>query len=112
MLIEEGIEAITVPKMPQAMAVMEMNSVDVAIVDGLVEGASEICRVIGRLVNIPVVLTVGDSQIEWERLQSLDIDGYLPEGAGDAEIVARLRAVVRRIARVESVGQKQCSMAE
>lgn len=104
-LARHGIDVIVVPSMPQAMA-MEMNSIDVAVVDSLVERPDEVCRRISRLAGIPVVLAVGADPDEWERFQLLDVDGYIPEGAGDAEIAARLRAVVRRLARVEPVGQE------
>ena len=79
-----------------AMLVPKQGRFDLAVVDSSVEGAETVCRNIKQLWGIPVVLMVRGRQADWERLQSLDIDAYIPEEIGATELAARLRAVVRR----------------
>ncbi|TET12672.1 MAG: hypothetical protein E3J81_10375 [Dehalococcoidia bacterium] len=94
-LAGEGIDVVSTSDRPQAMALLKHERLDLAVVDALVEDVEASCRCIRELWGIPVVLIVRERQADWERLQSLDTDGYIPERAGAAELAARLRAVVR-----------------
>jgi len=96
-LAGEGIEVVSTKARP------EEEGFDVAIVDGLVDEAGVICQRIKELWGIPVVLIVRGRQADWERLQSLNTDGYISKGMGAAELAARLRAVVRRRSEWEKV---------
>ena len=89
-LAGRGIEVVRTMTVPKA------ESFDVAVVDSLVDEAEAACRCIKRVCGVPVVLIVRGRQTDWEKLQSLDTDAYIPEGASGAELAARLRAVVRR----------------
>lgn len=89
-LAGRGIEVVRTMTVPKA------ESFDVAVVDSLVDEAEAVCRCIKQVCGVPVVLIVRGRQTDWEKLQSLDTDAYIPEGASGAEVAARLRAVVRR----------------
>jgi DNA-binding response OmpR family regulator len=91
-----GIEARSTSDGSQAMALLTQEKFDLAAVDGLVDGAEAACRSISECGDIPVVLIVSQQNADWERLESLDIDGYIPGGVDGDELAARLRAVVRR----------------
>ncbi len=95
-LAVEGIEASSTSDGLQAMALLKQEVFDLAAVDCLVDGAEAACSLIRKNSDIPVVLLVDRKQIDWESLESLGIDGYIPDGVGGAELVARLRAVMRR----------------
>jgi len=97
----DGIEVVGTSNVPEAMILMGRNRVDIAVIDELVDESEFVCRCLSRLGNIPVVLTVSQGRVDWDRVQSLGVDGYIPEEGGNCEIMARLRAVVRRVARVE-----------
>ena len=94
---EGGVEVVGAADVAQAMAAVESGGVNLAVIDSLAEGFEAVCRWASRLPRISVVVTVGDHWTDWEMLHSLDVDGYLPERAGAAETIARLRAVVRRM---------------
>lgn len=94
-LAGEGIDVVSTSDRPQAMALLKHERLDLAVVDALAEDVEASCRCIRELWGIPVVLIVRERQADWERLQSLDTDGYIPERAGAAELAARLWAVVR-----------------
>jgi len=89
-LAGEGIEVVPTKAQPKG------ERFDLAVVDSLSEEAETACQCIKELWGIPVVLIVKGRQVDWDRLQSLDIDGFIPEWMGAAELAARLRAVVRR----------------
>ena len=78
------------------MALLKQDEFDLAVVDSLSEEAEAACRCINELWDIPLVLIVREKQANWEKLKSLDADGYIPEGAGEAELAARLKAVANR----------------
>lgn len=96
-LAGEGIEVV------HTKARLEPERFDLAVVDSSVEEADIACRYIKELGGIPVVLIVRERHADWERLQSLDSDGYIPERMGAAELAARLRAVVRRRSEWENL---------
>ena len=78
------------------MALLKQDKVALAVVDSLSEEAEAACRRINELWDIPLMLMVSEKRSNWEKLKLLDADGYIPEGAGKAELAARLQAVVRR----------------
>ena len=88
-LSEEGVEVVR-------MLTPRRKSFDLAVVDSSAEEAEAACRYIKQVWGIPVVLVVKRKQTDWERLQALDTDAYIPEDVSSAELIARLRAVVRR----------------
>lgn len=95
-LAREGIEVMGTTDRLEMMDLLERGGFDLAMINISVERVEAICRRIKRLRRIPVVLVVGNKQANWERLQSLDTDGYISEGLRPIEMAARLRAVVRR----------------
>lgn len=73
--------------------------------DDLSEQAKAACHHIREFWKVPLVLMVAQQQADWERLESLGADGYLPEQARDAELAARLRAMLRRFWPAGQVGK-------
>ena len=95
-LAEEGIELVRLSELTEAITLVKRERFDLALVDSLGEEAETVCRCIGELGCVPVVLMVDRTRADWARLQSLGIHGYLPRGANGAELAARMRAVARR----------------
>ncbi len=93
----EGVELVAVSNgLRKILALQKQDRFDLAIVDSLAEKAEAACHYIREFQDMPLVLMVHKRQADWERLQSLGADGYLPEDAKDAELAARLRAILRR----------------
>jgi len=87
----------------EVITLLKQDKFDLVVVDSLAKGAETTCRRIRELGNVPIVLMIGQRQPNWKGMQSLDIDGYIPQGVNGAELVARLRAVLRRFRLAQQV---------
>ena len=85
-----------VTDLSEAISLLNRENCDVFMVDSALENAHVVCHTVGNLAHIPLVLYVNRRKMNWERLTSLNVDGYLPYSVGGAELAARLQAVVRR----------------
>jgi len=94
-LAEERIKVVGTSNGGEAIALLKQHRFDIAVVDSLVKEAELACRCIRDCWHIPVVLMGSLRLADWERLQSLGVDGYISEPAGAAEVAARLRSVMR-----------------
>ena len=95
-LAREGIEVVGFSDVLKAAASMKQERYDLAIVDSRIGKARLVCHCIGQLGGIPVVLMIRETRVDWRKLQSLAVDGYIPDWVGQAEMAARLRSIVRR----------------
>lgn len=68
----------------------------------------EVCREIRKNSNVPVIMITARGE-DFEKIMGLDIgaDDYIIKPFSPGEVMARVRAILRRISRVE--GQKQQS---
>ena len=89
-------DLVSLTEAPEVVALLGQKRFDLVVVDASVEKAEVACRSVSQLGHVPVVLMVKKRQANWEELKSLDVDGYLPDGVGGAELAVRLQAVVRR----------------
>lgn len=66
----------------------------------------EVCREIRKTSNVPIIMITARGE-DFERIMGLDIgaDDYIVKPFSPAEVMARVRAILRRIAHAE--GQKQ-----
>jgi len=87
----------------EVITLLKQAKFDLVVVDSLAKGVETTCRRIRELGSVPIVLMIGQRQPNWKEIQSLDIDGYIPQGVNGAELVARLRAVLRRFRPAEQV---------
>jgi len=95
-LSNEGIKLVSSLEVLEDNSRLTREGFDIAVVDGLLKQAETACRSIRELYNIPVVLLVDRRSVDWKRLQSLAIDGYIPQETKGKELAARLRSVARR----------------
>ena len=95
-LAGRGVELVRLSEAREAKTRLRREKFDLAVVDNLAEEAETICRYIGKLKRVPLVLMVGKKRVDWEKLSSLGIAGYITQAANGAELVARLQAVSRR----------------
>ena len=87
----------------EAVILLKRNQFDLVVMDSSTEGAEATCHRVSEAGSVPVVLMIGQKQQNWKKMQSLDVDGYIPQGVNGAELVARLRAVLRRFCPTEQV---------
>jgi DNA-binding response OmpR family regulator len=91
-----------------ALERLEHRAFDAVLLDVMLPGADgfEICRRIRRKYEIPIVMLTARGE-ETDRIVGLELgaDDYLPKPFNPRELLARLRAVMRR-ARPESVSER------
>jgi len=95
-LVKEGISVASASDGIAAVNMLRWEHFDVALVDSLADGVEVACCCISKLFRIPVILLVNESDVDWKRLQLLELYGYICGGTSGAEMAARLWAVMRR----------------
>ena len=96
-LAEEGIDAVgTSDGLDKMMVLQKQDMFDLAIVDSVAGEAEAVCQYIKGSWAIPLVLLVSKRQGAWKNMQALDVAGYLHDEVGNSELVARMRAMLRR----------------
>ena len=95
-LVGSEFELVCPPDLVEVITLLKQGKFDLVVVDSLAKGVETTCHRIREIGSVPIVLMVGQEQPDWKKMQSLDINGYIPRGVNGAELVARLRAVLRR----------------
>lgn len=95
----------------EALASLEKTEFDVVILDLMLPDihGMEICRILRaapKTKNIPVIMLTAKGE-EYDRIQGLDIgaDDYMTKPFSPRELVARVRAVLRRAGEQQHSGQ-------
>jgi DNA-binding response OmpR family regulator len=106
-LQRSGWTAHTVPTGDEALAIARRQRVDVVILDVMLPGMSglEVCRALRAdptTSAIPIIMVTARAE-ETDRIIGLDIgaDDYIAKPFSPNELVARIRALVRRLKRAE-----------
>jgi DNA-binding response OmpR family regulator len=80
----------------KALSLLARERFDMVIVDSIFQESADFCRNIAHLNRLPVAVMLQEKAADWQQIRALEVDGYLYDGAGKAEIMARLKAVSRR----------------
>jgi DNA-binding response OmpR family regulator len=87
------------PDGPRGLATLEANAFDAVLLDVMMPGMDglEVCRRIRTKSNIPILMLTARGD-EADRVVGLEIgaDDYIPKPFAPRELLARLRAVLRR----------------
>jgi two-component system response regulator RegX3 len=103
LLGREGYEATIAADGHAALAEFELNGTDLVLLDLMLPGiaGTEVCREIRTRSQIPIImLTAKDSEVDVVVGLELGADDYVTKPYSTRELLARIRAVMRR--RVES----------
>ena len=95
-LVGSEFELVCLSDLVEVITLLKQDKFDLVVVDSLAKGVETTCRCIREVGSVPIVLMIGQERPDWKEMQSLDINGYIPRGVNGAELVARLRAVLRR----------------
>jgi len=76
---------------------------NLVIIDSTIPEAENICQRIGKLEIVPVVLMVSEAENSWKIICDLNADGFITTGAGDTEVLARVKAIYRRSERAQKI---------
>lgn len=99
MLRKEGFEVAVAPTGNVALETFDRTGADLVLLDLMLPGLSgtEVCRALRQKSNVPVImLTAKDSEIDKVVGLELGADDYVTKPFSSRELVARIRAVLRR----------------
>jgi len=95
-LVGSEFELIVTRELSQAITPLEQEEFDLIVIDSLANGVKAACQYIRTFGDVPIVLMMSQREPDWEEIQSADLDGYIQRWVNGAELIACLRAMVRR----------------
>lgn len=98
-LAVEGFEVLTAASLSEAQAVVQHSAIDLVLLDlGLPDGDGEqLLREVRRQASLPVIIvSARDQEVQKIRLLDAGADDYLTKPFGVGELLARVRANLRR----------------
>jgi two-component system response regulator RegX3 len=104
-LTREGFEVVAASNGVDALAAYDDGGADLVLLDLMLPGLSgtEVCRELRQRGDVPVImLTAKDSEIDKVVGLELGADDYVTKPYSFRELLARMRAVMRRRARVSA----------
>ena len=99
MLRKEGFEVVLADNGPSALEEFDRHGADLVLLDLMLPGLSgtEVCRAIRAKSSVPVImLTAKDSEVDKVVGLELGADDYVTKPYSTRELLARIRAVLRR----------------
>ena len=99
LLRQEGFEVAVAETGPDALVEFDRSGADIVLLDLMLPGLSgtEVCRALRARSSVPVImLTARDSEIDKVVGLELGADDYVTKPFSARELVARVRAVLRR----------------
>lgn len=99
MLQREGFQVAEAANGADGLAEFQRNGADLVLLDLMMPGmpGTEVCRQIRQLGNVPVIMvTARDSEIDKVVGLEIGADDYVTKPFSHRELVARIRAVLRR----------------
>ncbi|HET7414560.1 MAG TPA: response regulator transcription factor [Arthrobacter sp.] len=99
LLTKEGFDAVVIEDGIEAVAEFDRSGADLVLLDLMLPGQSgtEVCRQLRQRSNVPVImLTAKDAEIDKVVGLEIGADDYITKPYSSRELVARVRAVLRR----------------
>src|SRR5215217_7513500 len=99
MLRKVGFGPVVATAGPEALAECDRGGADIVLLDLMLPGLSgtEVCRALRSRSGVPIImLTAKDSEVDKVVGLELVADDYVPKPYSALELVARIRAVLRR----------------
>ena len=107
MLRQEGFEVTVAETGPDALTEHDRVGPDIVLLDLMLPGmpGTEVCRVLRQRSAVPVImLTARDSEVDKVVGLELGADDYVTKPFSGRELVARIRAVLRRRGEADETG--------
>ena len=106
MLRKEGFDVVEAPDGAEGLAEFDRGGADIVLLDLMMPGMSgtEVCRQLRLQSSVPVIMvTARDSEVDKVVGLELGADDYVTKPFSQRELLARIRAVLRRGQEVELV---------
>lgn len=110
LLRKEGFDVILAPDGPTALEQFANNTVDIVLLDLMLPGMSgtDVCKQLRATSSVPVIMvTARDSEIDKVVGLELGADDYVTKPYSSRELIARIRAVLRRGHDVSAESQEE-----
>ncbi|MBK6441585.1 MAG: response regulator transcription factor [Actinomycetales bacterium] len=104
LLQKEGFVTAVAATGPEALAEFDANGADLVLLDLMLPGLSgtEVCRALRAKSSVPIImLTAKDSEIDKVVGLEMGADDYVTKPYSARELLARVRAVLRRLAEAD-----------
>ncbi len=116
-LTEKGYEIFKATKGQEALRLMFAHKPDLVLLDIVIPGIDgwQTCQRIRDMSNIPIIMLTGKQKAEDDIVRGLDYgaDDYIIKPVGNRELIARVRAILRRAELPSTVGaQKQTTYSD
>ena len=105
-LRKEGYDVAVAETGPDGLAEFDKNGADLVLLDLMLPGLSgiDVCRTLRQRSSVPVImLTAKDSEIDKVVGLELGADDYVTKPYSSRELLARVKAVLRRLAEPEDL---------
>ncbi len=115
LLRKEGFEVTVVGDGPSALAEFDRSGADIVLLDLMLPGMSgtDVCKQLRIRSSVPVIMvTARDSEIDKVVGLELGADDYVTKPYSSRELIARIRAVLRRGAGEEMDGGSENAVLE
>ena len=99
LLGREGFQTVVVDNVLDALPTFEREGADLALLDVMLPGmpGTEVCRKLREVSSVPIImLTAKDSELDKVFGLELGADDYVTKPYSARELIARIRAVLRR----------------
>jgi two-component system response regulator RegX3 len=106
MLRKEGFEVGVASTGPDAVTAFDQHGADVVLLDLMLPGMSgtEVCRTLRLRSSVPIIMvTAKDGEVDKVVGLELGADDYVTKPFSSRELVARIRAVIRRTGEPEEL---------
>ncbi|HWS50176.1 MAG TPA: response regulator transcription factor [Microbacterium sp.] len=107
LLEREGYETAIAADGPAALVEFDRNSADLVLLDLMLPGlpGTEVCRELRQRSSVPIImLTAKDSEVDIVVGLELGADDYVTKPYSTRELLARIRAVLRRRVDTDDLG--------
>lgn len=107
LLNKEGFDVTVMADGPSALAEFDRAGADIVLLDLMLPGMSgtDVCKQLRARSGVPVIMvTARDSEIDKVVGLELGADDYVTKPYSARELIARIRAVLRRGAEAEDIG--------
>ena len=106
LLRKEGYDVVVAETGPDGLAEFDQNGADLVLLDLMLPGLSgiDVCRTLRQRSSVPVImLTAKDSEIDKVVGLEIGADDYVTKPYSSRELLARVKAVLRRLAEPEDL---------
>lgn len=108
---KEGYRTVEAFDGAQALEKFEQENPDIVLLDVMMpkKDGFEVCREIRRISNVPIMMLTARKE-DFEKIMGLEIgaDDYIVKPFSPGEVMARIKAILRRIARDEKEQLSAC----